>query len=229
MNVYDNLAKPQIIFETTSEYNDLIQVVDINETRKLYVNDTIQSVNATSPSAHSLVWGRLIDILKEQTPELSSILVLGLGGGTSQHLIAANFANVHIVSVEIDPVMIEIAKRFFNVGDIPNHQIIEADACRVIIEPQKFNLTFDSFEAVYVDIFVGDVFPDLGESGNFLAHIKKMVAPTGLVVFNRHYRDKHQEDVDNFADDVEVHFSDVETIVVPGKTNSENILIYGRA
>ena len=220
---------PKIIYSADSEINERIDVVQVGKTRKIKVDDIEQSLNWDSPSAKRLVWGRAVEVLKEEAPGLKNILVLGLGGATVQHYISQEFPEAKITSVDIDPAMVEIAKNYFNLESIKNHRVLVADACRVIVEPENFEMQKRSFQAIYVDIFVGSQYPDLGKSGNFVAAVKEMAMPGGLVIFNRIYTENHQDDVNNFIDFIEGFLKDVETKVVAGYTNSDNILIYGRA
>lgn len=228
MSIFAGVALPKVLYQTHSEMNGDIEVVESGETRRLRVNKITQSINYDSPMAERLVWGRCVKLLQDEEPNLRSVLILGLGGGTMQHLISQRFPGVSIVTVDIDPVMVDVANQYFGVESIPNHTTIIADACRVIVEPEHFGLNFQTFDAVIVDILLGDQYPDLGTSGNFLSHICKMVVPAGLVVINRLYLEDHQEDVNMFVDNVEEFMHDVNSIIIPGKTNSDNILIYGR-
>lgn len=228
MSVYEGLNLPKVIYKTSSKYNSDIEVVESKGVKRLVVNDQTQSIDPNSPQAEKMVWGRAVRLIKEEVPELHTLMLLGLGGGTMPHILHREFPGVVIVSVEIDDVMVNVAKHYFDVDKIPNHYIIVDDACRVIIQPETFNLKPQSFQVLVVDIFVGDEYPDLGESGNFLAHVCKMVMPGGLIIFNRFYFEDHQEDVHEFIDNVEMYLDDVKTTIVPGKTNSDNLLIYGR-
>jgi hypothetical protein len=79
-----------------------------------------------------------------------------------------------------------------------------------------------------VDIYCGDKFPDLGDTGNFLASLNRLLTPGGLAIFNRIYLESHQDDVDHFVNDLEDFFTDIDTLTIAGKTNSDNILIFGR-
>jgi hypothetical protein len=66
----------------------------------------------------------------------------------------------------------------------------------------------------------------LGKSGNFIAAVKRLVRPGGLIIFNRIYSEAHQEDVNIFIDYVSSFFGNVKNLVVAGYTNSDNVLIY---
>ncbi len=228
MGVFDGLQLPKILFETDSKYNGHIQVWQVGNTKKIKVDKIDQSISYTSPSCNRLVWGKAVDILKEQEPNLKNVLILGLGGGTMAHLISRAFPEVEIVSVELDPAMVQIAKDYFDIETIPNHRIINDDALRVVVEPETFDLREHYFQAIIVDIFLGEKFPDLGKSGNFIAALKRMTVSGGLIIFNRIYLDYHQDDVNTFIDYVSETLQNVSNQVVAGYTNSDNVLIYGR-
>lgn len=228
MDIYSSLKMPKVIYTTESEYNGKIEVIENGKTRKIRVADIDQSLNWQSPVCSKLYWGKTVELLKREEPDLKNILILGLGGGTMQHLISRAFPNIYIVSVELDGVMVDIARQYFDLDSIPNHKVIINDALRVVVAPEEFGLNKTSFQAVVVDIFVGEQFPELGNSGNFMDAVRDMVIPGGLVVFNRIYTEKHHEDVDIFIEQVEDFLVDVQTEVVAGYTNSDNVLVYGR-
>lgn len=229
MSVFDGISLPKVIYKTTSPINGEIDVLQDGKTRRLRAQKVTQSLNFDSPYAVKMFWGKIIDLLRNEIPDFENILILGLGGGTLQHLISQNFPKVNMTSVELDPVMVDVAKKYFDIDKILNHKIIVEDACKVIVEPQEHGLKHNEFDVVVVDIYCGHKFPDLGRSGNFLAHVAKMVRTDGLVIINRIYLDEFQEDVDIFIDNVGMFLKDVKTLIVPGKTNADNMLIFGRA
>ena len=229
MSVFDNITLPKVIYTTESKYSGIIEVWQSGNTLKLVADGTVQSVSWDSPNARKMFFGQMVEVLKEHEPEMTSLLVLGLGGGTMQHLVSKDFPAAHIVSVEIDQVMVDTAWKYFGIESIPNHRVIVEDACRVIVEPEEYDLQPHSFDVLAVDIYLGDKYPDLGNSGNFFAALKRMLVPEGLVIFNRIYLEHHQDEVNLFMDSVEEFFSDVDSVTVAGKTNSDNIIIFARS
>jgi len=228
MNIYSALKIPQVVYSTESKYNGKIDVIEVGHTRKIKVGGIDQSLNWDSPVCEKLVWGKLVSLLEREEPTANSVLILGLGGGTIQNLISRRLPNTHVVSVEIDDVMVDIANKYFGVSELPNHRTVVADALRVVTSPEEFGLNKVSFNVAIVDIYVGEDYPDLGKSGNFMDAVRDMVVPGGLVIFNRIYTEKHHEDVDLFVEQVNDFLVDVKTEVVAGYTNSDNILVYGR-
>ncbi len=228
MSVFDGIHLPTVLYRTHSDLNGDIEVLQDGKTLRLKANKVTQSVNPDSPVAEKMVWGRVVNVIEEELPEFKNILVLGMGGGTVQHMIAQKFPNVDVVSVDIDEVMVDVAKQFFRVAEIPNHRIIVEDACRVVISPEDYELPLKSFDILFIDIYIGSEFPELGGSGNFLANAFRLVKPGGLVIVNRIYFQDHQEDVDIFMDNLGNYLKNVKSKIIPGKTNADNMLIYGR-
>lgn len=143
------------------------------------------------------------------------------------HLFIREMPDVHVTAVEIDKVMLDVAKKFFDLDSIANIRVINDDVLRVISEPSKFDLRRYTFDVVIVDIYCGDKYPDLGKSATFFSGIKWFVKAGGLVVFNRLYTKNHQNEVDTFCDLVEDEYKNVGVKSVAGRTNSDNLLIYG--
>lgn len=228
MSVFDSLKYPKVIYEVNSKLNGNIRVVEVGRTRKILVNNVLQSISETSPSCAKIFLGKAAELIEKEAPNAKRILMLGLGGGTVASILSKKIPEVQITSVEFDPVMIDVGKRFFGLNLIKNHRIIEDDVLRVVVEPEEFDLAPGSFDVLFVDIFVGDQYPDLGKTGNFIAALKRLVTNGGLIVFNRIYTEEHQEDVNNFINQVEEFLGDTKSEVVAGYTNSDNILVYGR-
>ena len=98
MTIFDGLQLPKVIYETDSEFNGHIQVVQIGNTKKIRVDNIDQSISYTSPSCSRLVWGKAIQLLKENHPHTQNAMILGLGGGTMAHLLSEEFIDVNITS-----------------------------------------------------------------------------------------------------------------------------------
>ena len=74
MSVFDGLKMPKVIYDVESELNGRIRIVDVGSTRKMIVDNTIQSINPDSPGCPKLYWGQLVRSLKERFPEMKKVL-----------------------------------------------------------------------------------------------------------------------------------------------------------
>lgn len=111
-----------------------------------------------------------------------NFLVLGLATGTVVRLINKNFKNVKIVGIEIDPVMITIGKKYFDLDKIPNLKILNIDA-------NKYK-SKNKFDLVLVDLYLGDQPPKFLYTDKFL---KKLDQLGQLVIVNHLFYDPQKK------------------------------------
>lgn len=121
---------------------------------RLYSNGVFHSQwNPERPFAGG-VWDCLSLPALYRPPEaLATVLVLGVGGGAVLRQLGTLLPSASITGVEIDPVHLDIASRWFGVADRPGKgagrvELIEADACRWLA-----NRTGAPFDLVIDDLF----------------------------------------------------------------------------
>ena len=100
---------------------------------------------------------------------LRNVLILGLGCGIAAKLLIKKFPQAKITGVEIDPVMIEIGKKYFNLLDI---KIKITDAKKFI------KTTKQKFDLILVDTY-------LGGKQVLLKNLKNVLAKEGVVLVNK--------------------------------------------
>lgn len=226
---FAGIKVPELIHESSSKYNKKIQVYKIEDRYRLVVNNIVQSISVNTPSVTRRVWGKVVQTVKENKPQALTALLLGLGGATMPHLFKKEMPQLKVTAIEIDEEMIDVAKRYFDLDSLTNLSVIKADALRVLTHPEEYNLEDNFFDVVIVDIYCGGKYPDLGKSGSFFAGVKNLVKPGGLVLFNRIYVESAQNETDQFCELAENFFENIHKTPVAGRTNSDNILIYGEA
>jgi len=120
------------------------------------------------------IWKQTLRKLRIKKEEIRNILILGLGGGTVAKLLRKKYPKAKIVGVEIDPVMIELGKKYLNL-DKYNIDFKITDATKIKIK---------EYDLVIVDMYLGDKYVDLA---GFHPASK-------ITIFNRlYYGDKKQE------------------------------------
>jgi spermidine synthase len=106
--------------------------------------------------------------LPKQGELLRNVLILGLGCGVAAKLISEKFPNAKITGVEIDPVMVEIGKKYFGLSGI---QIKIMDAVSFI------KRTRQKFDLILIDAYFGNKAADFSKT-------KLPLTRSGLAVFN---------------------------------------------
>lgn len=114
-------------------------------------------------------------MLPEGTPR--SALLLGLGAGTLAHLVARRFPGIRIVGVDIDPRVIEFARRHFDLA-VPNLDVVIGDAFLYAADCRE------QFDYVAVDLFCGHAFQRGALARPFLRRLAAIAGPAGEIVVN---------------------------------------------
>lgn len=108
-----------------------------------------------------------------------SVLLIGVAGGTVIKQLNQFFPNaVEIDAVEIDPTMIEVAKKYFDLSE-SEANIIVGEGRQHIANSQK------KYDIVLVDAFSTDLYaPSHLMTQEFFNQVKTVLKPEGVMVFN---------------------------------------------
>ena len=105
-----------------------------------------------------------------------------------------------MVGVEIDPAVIRFGKKYFNLDKISNLEIVNADVVEWVEKRGKFDL-------ILIDVYIADKVPQSCETEEFLRKIKRLLSPSGLVIFNRLFYKEKKEETREFIGKLEKIFS----------------------
>ena len=209
----------KILAKFNSSISGEIEVVQEGKEKRLVVGGLTQSINADAPDVEERIWGQLSNI-KNQRSKIKNALILGLGGGTVAHLLTQKLGPIPIDAVEIDPVIVEVGKKFFDLNKLSNLKIIIADAVDVVKKPTYYQLRTLNYELVIADLYCGSRYPPEAESPSFFAGLTRLLNPSGLIVFNRISTEGGVE----FEEKLRKSFGEFEKKIVPSKFGGENIV-----
>ncbi len=165
----------RVLEERKSRFNGNLRVV-----RSFGLGTYIQADGLTqSGGIVETFWRQTLNKVKNKGQDFKSVLILGLGGGTVAKLIHKNWPGAKITGVDIDPVIVELGKKYLDLGDEIDVKIQDAG------KPIS-----GKFDFVIVDLYRGDKFPKKFEDEKFLKSLTK----NKLVIFNRlFYKEKKVE------------------------------------
>jgi spermidine synthase len=113
-----------------------------------------------------------------ETP--GKILMIGLGGGSISTYLGRAMADVTIDTVEIDPGVINAAKRYFGIRENGRVKYLAGDG-RVFLNRNK-----QLYDLILVDAYHGGYVPFHLLTKEFYALLKQRLAPGGAAAFNIH-------------------------------------------
>ncbi|MEK7155102.1 MAG: hypothetical protein AAB697_03165 [Patescibacteria group bacterium] len=169
-----SIFKPKVISKFKSQYSGDIEVRQGLGYKYVATGNLTQSGGVVAD-----VWKPVIKKLSMNYElRTKNWLILGLAAGTVAKLIPQP---AKITGVEIDPVMLEIGRQYFDLGQIPNLKILNLDAMNYILKTQDF------FDFVLVDLYLGDQIPEFVYSQKFLGQLDKVGQ---LVIINHLFYDQ---------------------------------------
>jgi spermidine synthase len=167
----------------------------------LFVNDkgdeAIESVVDLQEPWELLVdYTRYMFLSYAHRPEQSKALIVGLGGGAMAHFLEHYDPSLQVDIVEIDPVVINLAERYFRVRQTSRIRIIKADALQYLADTQA------QYDVIYMDAFLKPS-PDTDPNGiplalktdRFYRQIQQRLRPDGLAVFNLNPHEGNRNDI----------------------------------
>ena len=107
-----------------------------------------------------------------------SYLMLGLGGGAILHSLEHKLTHSHFDAVEINPEIINIARRFFYLDTLTSSKIIEEDANCYIRKCQK------QYDSLLIDLYQDKAYPTHCATRTFFQHCQRLLKPHGMLMIN---------------------------------------------
>lgn len=168
---------PRVVLNTSSRYNSDIRLIREWRGYKLLVRSSPQSGVYIRT-----LWSRALRKFRiDRLQNVDAVLVLGVGGGTVIELLIKRFPHAVITAVDIDPMMIEIAQKYFGIDKYTNARLVRGDANAFVKHSVKKATVFD---LIVVDLFIGPKIPEFVSSIQFLQNLHAIVRPGGHLVIN---------------------------------------------
>lgn len=166
---------PRTVAEFHTSYNQDILVVEKNNSMSLIVN----GIQQTGRYVEVLFARALRRFISWYPNPVKNILVIGVGGGAVIRQLHTLYPKAHITAVDIDGVIISIAKKYFTMPDSRICKCIVSDA-KVYLKAPKKSL----FDLILVDIYIGNDVPDFVTEERFLKSIKNNLVHGGRFILN---------------------------------------------
>jgi spermidine synthase len=177
-------AAPQgtIVFETISAHHH-IQVVDANGIRTLSFDGSMETrMSLSDPAQGHFEYTEHFHMPWLWNGLITNILVIGLGGASTQRSWARYYPQVTIETVEIDPVVRDVAKRFFHFKETPQ-QIVHLSDGRVFLRRAG-----TKYSAILMDAYVqnryGSFIPCHLATKEFFALAADHLTTNGVLAYN---------------------------------------------
>jgi len=171
-------ARMKTLVEKDTFYHR-IRVEEDDEARYMYFDQTLQSaMNLKDPTALRLIYSRYTSLGFAFRPDAKKMLIIGLGGGSIAKKTQKEFPSLEIDAVEIDPEVIEIAKRHFDVREGKNLRLHAQDGRLFLTRTQN------RYDIIVLDAYYKDTMPFHLTTKEFFELAHRKLTPNGVIVAN---------------------------------------------
>lgn len=171
-------ARIKTVYEKDSFYHR-IRVEEDQEARYLYFNRTLQSaMNLNDTTALRLIYSRYASLGLAFRPDAKKLMLIGLGGGSIPKKYQKEFPALEMDIAEIDPEVIEVAKKYFHFQESRN--------VRVYAQDGRLFLTRSSqrYDVILLDAYFTDAIPFHLTTREFFRTAERRLTPNGIIVVN---------------------------------------------
>jgi spermidine synthase len=168
----------RLLYAKDTRYHRLT-VVDDSSERYLRFDNTYQSGMVLGrPFATAFAYSDLFHLYRAYNPSARRILFIGLGGGSSPKRIWRDFPDAQIEAVELDPVVRDVAYRYFALPHDPRLNVTVDDG-RHFLDTHE-----ERWDAILIDAFFADAIPFHLFTNEFMELVRSRLNPGGVVMTN---------------------------------------------
>jgi len=174
--------KDGLIAHTETAYNDIF-VSKVKSLLKMsfqwkgwYFYES--AVNLVDGDDLPMLYARVVGLAAVYPQDIKRVLVLGLGGGAVPLYLARSLPDATVDSVEVDPGVIEDAKKYFGLRETERFHLIESDG-RIYL-----NRHSEKYDIIVLDAFSGSYIPFHMMTKEFYQLVRDHLAPHGVVAIN---------------------------------------------
>jgi spermidine synthase len=174
--------KDGLITHVETVYNDIFVSKERNVLRMSFHwkgwHFQESEVNLADPDDLPMPYARVMTIAAAYPQEIKRVLMLGLGGGAIPSYFGRFLPDAAIDTVELDPGVIDVAKKYFGIRETSRSRLYESDG-RVFL-----NRHSEPYDLIMVDAFTGSYIPFHMMTKEFYQLVRERLAPQGVAAFN---------------------------------------------
>lgn len=157
------------------------------------------------------IWGKALKTVHSYQLPVNKVLILGLGGGTAARVVKKYWPEARITGVEIDPVMVDLGKRYLSLSEINQLTIVKGEAEAVM----KTRLKRDRYQLIVVDLFLGRRVINRVYQVGFWKLVKSIKAKAGVIVINLLKNAAEADKNQRLIEKLRVEFEQVKLVKTP--------------
>jgi spermidine synthase len=175
-------AEEQLIEERSSNYNNIYVyksgpnvIMNFGHNKRFF---TESIYNTKDELELPVAYTRVMTVALAYTGKLENLLEIGFGGGRTAWYLHKQVPSLDITCVELDPAVVELAKKYFGVRPQDKFKINVADGRSYLTKSREL------WDVIMIDAYRGPFVPFHLLTEEFFKVVKSRLKPGGVVVQN---------------------------------------------
>ena len=158
-------------------HGELTPYLEVNLVEGKYMLDS-SNVNYSFGGLHK-VFKKTFTHFNLGNLEFENVLILGFGAGSVASILTEEYGmKCDITGIEKDEVVINLAKKYFNIARFKNLNLVSENAYTYV---QRIE---NKYDLIIVDLFVDEVVPEIFHEEKFLHHLNRILSHDGVLFYN---------------------------------------------
>ncbi|GAB3676512.1 hypothetical protein GCM10028856_34730 [Halopiger thermotolerans] len=170
-----------VVYETTTAYQQQLEVVDDGDVRTMYLDDARHSaMDLEDPDRHVFTYTKYFHLpmlMADDPDEIDRVLFIGGGGYTGPQDFEERY-NVTVDVVEIDPTVTAAAKEYFGLEESENLTVHTGDG------RQYLERTNETYDLIVLDAYKKDQVPFHLTTAEFMELASDRLSEDGMLYAN---------------------------------------------
>ena len=168
----------RVIYRKDTQYHRLLVTEDGTERVLRFDRSRQSAMYLDDPYETSFHYPNYLHLVMAAKPDAKRVLIVGLGGGSLVKRMWRDYPQVTIDAVEIDPVVVEVAQKYFDLPSDPRINVIAEDGRRFLAATDK------TYDIIVMDAYYADALPSHLTTTEFFESAKDHLTPGGVLAYN---------------------------------------------
>jgi spermidine synthase len=168
----------RVLFKKDTQYHRLLVTEDRQERHLRFDRSHQSAMYLADPFETSFEYPQYLHLVLAAKPDAKKVLIVGLGGGSLVKRMWRDYPEMTIDVAEIDPVVVDVASRYFAVPDDSRIRTFAEDGRRFL------NGTDERYDVIVMDAYYADSLPSHLTTAEFFKEAKAHLSPDGVLAYN---------------------------------------------
>jgi len=171
-------ADEHVLYRKDTQYHRLVVTEDARERHLRFDRSHQSAMYLDDPFETSFSYPQYLHLALAAKPDARSVLIVGLGGGSLVKRMWRDYPQMSIDVAEIDPEVVDVAYRYFELPRDPRITVAAEDGRRFLAASDK------RYDIIVMDAYYADALPSHLTTEEFFQEVEAHLTPGGVVAYN---------------------------------------------